>query len=162
MLTVTRKLLLCALARQDIGSAGEIFGSMSEVAKNEPMTRFLMYKIAIRCEENELAADCLKVISTKSSNDSTLLYACILDAQQVGHRPQVLAALQLVLEKSDYEAPSTIHLPTLLRITIGLIHAMLNGPKSVEDSYDVEATVEKLCTLFERGNVVGLLERIGG
>lgn len=70
---------------------------MPEASKNEPMTRFLMYKVAIRSEDTDLAAECLRVISS-SSKDPTLLYACVLDAQQIGNRHLALAALQLVLE----------------------------------------------------------------
>lgn len=149
-----RKLLLCASATQDFNSARDIFGSMSDVAKNEPMTRFLMYKIAIRCEEVEFAAECLQIISSSSVKDSTLLYACVLDAQQIGDKVQTLTALQLVLENFGHGAPSTIHLPSLLRLTIGLTVMLLD--KS-EGSSDVDDTVEKLCNLYEGGGRYMLL-----
>jgi hypothetical protein len=147
-----RKLLLCALARKDISSAREIFGSMSTVAQNEPMTRFLMYKIALRSGEHELAADSLHIISSSSKKDSTLLYACCLDARDVGNKVTLLAALQLVLEKYDYGAPKTIHLPSLLRITIGLTESILEESKASEGSAEAEAIIDKLCKLFEGGN----------
>jgi hypothetical protein len=126
---------------------------MLETAKNEPMTRFLMYKIAIRCEELDFAAECLQIISAASPKDPTLLYACVLDAQQIGNKPQTLAALQLVLEKFGYGSPSMIHLPSLLRLTIGLTVALIDKSKVVEGSSEAEQTVEKLCRLFEGGRV---------
>jgi hypothetical protein len=147
-----RKLLLCYLAKQEFGNAKDTYGSMSEVAKNEPMTRFLMYKIAIRSDETEFAAECLQVISSSSLKDPTLIYGCVLDAQQIGDKSQTLAALQLVLEKFGYGAPSNIHLPSLLRLTIGLTVSLVDS-KSVEASFDVDETVEKLCRLFEGGKV---------
>jgi hypothetical protein len=149
-----RKLLLCALGRQDIGSARDIFGTMSEVARDEPMTRFLMYKIAIRCGEIEIAAECLQIISSSSSEDPTLLYACCLDAQHVGNRSQTLAALLLVLEKYGYGAVGTIHLPSLLRTTLGLMVTTIEGSKSVEGSAEMEAGIEKLCKVFEGGMIL--------
>jgi hypothetical protein len=124
---------------------------MSEVAQNEPLTRFLMYKIAIRCGEPEFAAECLQIISSSSSKDPTLLYSCVLDAQQIGDKPQTLSALQLVLEKFGHGAPSNIHLPSLLRLTIGLTMTPIDNSKVVEGSPEVDEMVEKLCKLFEGG-----------
>jgi hypothetical protein len=124
---------------------------MSNAAKNEPMTRFLMYKIALRCGETELAAECLQIINAASAKtDPTLLYACCLDAQQVGSKSQVLVVLQLVLEKYNYAASSTIHLPALLRLTIGLIVELLEDSRKSGVSND-EASIEKLCQTFEGG-----------
>lgn len=148
-----RKLLLCALSRQDTNSARDTYGSMSDVARNEPLTRFLMYKISLRCGDMEFAAECLQMISS-SSKEPTLLYACVLDAQQLGNKPQALLALHLVLEKQDYDTPITVHLPSLIRCTIGLTSAILDGSENTaEDSTDQETNVEKLCFLFERGEI---------
>ncbi|KAI9055545.1 hypothetical protein LZ554_000492 [Drepanopeziza brunnea f. sp. 'monogermtubi'] len=148
---ISRKLLLCALARTDIGSAREIFSSMSDAAKNEPMSRFLMYKIAVRCQETDLAAECLQLIGSASTKDPKLLYACVLDAQQAGDRVQTLAALQLVLENCGYDAPS-INLASLLRLTISLMVQILEETsKRPNDAEEAEAMVEKLCMMYEKG-----------
>ncbi len=156
-----RKMILCALARTDIGSAREIFNSMPEIAQNEPLTRFLMYKIALRCQETELASECLHIISKTTDKESTLLYACCLDAQQAGNKLQTLAALQLVLEKDGHGTSSAIHLPSLLRLTIGLMDSLIDTiPASnfvevrSEGSRNGDVTVEKLCKLFEAGHVI--------
>jgi hypothetical protein len=122
---------------------------MTELAQNEPMTRFLMYKIAMRCQEAEFAAECLHVISSSSAEDPTLLYACVLDAQHLGNKRQALAALQLVLEKHDYGVPATVNLPSLLRITIQFSVSVLN--ESTKGSEDADAIEERLCKLFEGG-----------
>lgn len=151
-----RKLIICCLARHNISGAQDAFGIMSEASKNEPMTRFLMYKVAIRSEDSDLAAECLQAISS-SSKDPTLLYACVLDSQQVGNRSLALAALQRVLEnhatfKSQGAGSSgAVHLPSLLRITISLTSAVLDRSKHPEGSPEAEANVEKLCKLFEGG-----------
>ncbi len=152
VLTFHRKLLLCAIARKDVGVAREIFSSMSKGAQNEAMTRFLMYKIALRCGENELAAECLQFISSTTTKDSTLLYACCLDAQQSGNKNQTIAALQLVLEKYGYGAPSAVHLPSLLRTTIQLIVSLLDESRNSTTSDNMEVSVEKLCRTFEGGS----------
>jgi hypothetical protein len=151
VLTCHRKLLLCAIARKDFGGAREIFSSMSKSAQNEGMTRFLMYKIALRCGESELAAECLQFISSATTKDPTLLYACCLDAQQSGNKHQTIAALQLVLEKYGYSAPSAIHLPSLIRTTIQLIVSLLDESRNSTTSDNMEVSVEKLCRAFEGG-----------
>ena len=47
--------------------------------------------------------------------DATLLYACVLEAQQTGEQSYIVASLQRVLEKYNYNAPTEVHLPALLR-----------------------------------------------
>jgi len=123
---------------------------MPDTTKNDPMTRFLMYKISIRCNESEFASECLEIVGRSAVDDPTLLYACVLDAQQVGSKPHALAALQVVLEKQAYNNSSAVHLPSLLRLTIKLLCSVINGPQKGENS-EVELNIEKLCKLFESG-----------
>lgn len=49
-----RKLILCALGRQDFTSARETYVQMSEAGRKAPMTMYLMYKVAIRTEDDEM------------------------------------------------------------------------------------------------------------
>lgn len=128
---------------------------MSDSAKNEPLTRFLMYKIAIRCGENELAAENLEIINSSTTKDPTLLYACCLDAQQSGNKLQTIATLQLVLEKYGYSAPSAIHLPSLIRTTIQLMVSLLSDAQNPVSSDEKELIVEKLCKALEGGKSPG-------
>jgi hypothetical protein len=112
-----------------------------------------MYKVAIRCGESELAAESLQIISSATTKDPTLLYACCLDAQQSGNKLQTIAALQLVLEKYGYNAPSAIHLPSLIRTTIQLMLSLLNDSRSSTASDGMEVSLEKLCKAFEGGKI---------
>lgn len=125
---------------------------MSDVTKNEAMTRFLMYKVAIRCNETALAAECLRVVASPSTKDTNLLYACVLDAQQVGNRCQAVAALQLVLDKDPDTSGKTVHLPSLLRVTIKLTSSLLDNSEEADDSVNLD-NVEKLCRLFEASKI---------
>jgi hypothetical protein len=68
------------------------------------------------CVLTEIAAvECLDLVCQQSTKDATLLYACVLDAQQCGDKRQAVVALQKVLEKYDYGAPTGVNLPALLR-----------------------------------------------
>lgn len=123
---------------------------MTEAAKNEPMSQFLMYKIAIRSNDNDMAVECLKKISSTTVNDPTLLYACCLDAQQMSNKSQLLLTLELVLDKFKHETPQGVHLPSLIRLTVGLLNEILNEASETDATVDVN-NVEKLCAVFESG-----------
>lgn len=122
---------------------------MPDAVRDAPMTRFLMFKIAIRSEETDLAAECLNKVFDGSKKDPALLYACVLDAQTVGDKTHTLAALQLVLKQNNYAAPEGVHLPALLRCTIRLMVAQLENELAA--GVDVEIAVDQLCKLFEGG-----------
>lgn len=62
-----------------------------------------------------LVAECLDLVCRQSSKDATLLYACVMEAQNTGDKQQAIAALQKVLQKYDYSAPAGVHHPALLR-----------------------------------------------
>ena len=51
--SLCRKLITCALARQDYASARSTFSKMSETGRDTPKTRYLMYKIALHEGETE-------------------------------------------------------------------------------------------------------------
>ena len=46
-------MIQCALERQDNGTAREIFNKMSVIGKAAPLTRFLMFKVALRSGDAE-------------------------------------------------------------------------------------------------------------
>ncbi|KAF2114687.1 meiosis protein SPO22/ZIP4 like-domain-containing protein [Lophiotrema nucula] len=141
---IARKVILCAISRQDYAAARDVFSKMSDVGKNEPITRFLMYKMALHSNDFDFAAECLDEVCRKSSKDATLLYACVVEAQNGGDRRQSIAALKKVLDKYDYAAPAGIHLPALLRCTT----RMLSLELIKDDHLDTE-TVEELCKVFD-------------
>ena len=60
-------------------------------------------------------AECLDIICRQSSNDATLLYACVIEAQITGTKRQAIAALEKVLEGYSHSTPTDVHLPALLR-----------------------------------------------
>ncbi|KAF1989013.1 SPO22-domain-containing protein [Aulographum hederae CBS 113979] len=141
---LARKLILCALGRHNLDAAREHWFRMTDVAKSAPITRYLMFKVAVRSQDDALATDCLKKLSKTSSKDATLLYACVVDALQVGNQKEALLSLQTVLKKYDYNAPEGVHLPALLRTTGRL---MVNGLKPEDVANDVD--MAEVCRLFE-------------
>lgn len=138
------------MGRGDISDARGIIDQIPEAAKDDPMTQFLIFKIAIRTNELKLASACLDKVYEAATDDSTMLYACVIDAQQVGDRTLTIAALQLVMQRYECNASSSVNFPALLRCMIRLI---LSQIESVESEKDIEVTsaVDQLCKLFDGG-----------
>ncbi|KAI9826189.1 MAG: hypothetical protein M1819_007445 [Sarea resinae] len=146
-------------SHHDLASAREAYSQMSQTAKDAPMTKYLMYKVAIRTGDTDLAAECLNAVCCSTSKDATLVYACVLEAQRLGNRAQTVAALEKVLEKYNYAAPKGVNLPALLRYvssfieTLSLTRTRVSARllmSEIADSKvpDLEA-IGKLCKLFE-------------
>ena len=49
-----RKLILCALGMSDTRYAREVYLEMADTNKKHPSTQYLLYKIALRCQDIEL------------------------------------------------------------------------------------------------------------
>ena len=102
---------------------------MDASAREAPLSRFLMFRVSLEAGDQELclsfllstssltniATEYLEALSTVSSGDSTLLYACVLEAQKHGDKRQTAEILQRILATHDWNVPSNIHLPALLR-----------------------------------------------
>lgn len=116
----------------DAAKAREVYSRMSASNREDPSTQYLLYKVALSFRDIELgintlsyhrtreaycskATECLDAICIACPKDATLLYACVLEAQQTGDQVQMVVSLQRVLAKYEYSAPSGVHLPALLR-----------------------------------------------
>ncbi|GKT44533.1 uncharacterized protein ColSpa_04714 [Colletotrichum spaethianum] len=141
-----RKLLLCALGRNDTERARQVFHNMSEAARNEPMTRYLMYKVALRSADRELAAECVERIGVAAVQEPDFLYACVLEAQQAGDRVCAMQAMKQLANRFEFSEASPIHFPALLRCNIRLAVSIMESEK---DAVRRKAAVEEILALFE-------------
>jgi hypothetical protein len=147
LLTRTRKLLLCSLARNSLDAATAIIHKMSPQGWKEPMTAYLAFKVAMRVEDHAMAEKCLATIA-QAPDHVDYLGACIAESQKAGDIICAIAALRKLQEKYEYKEPNPIHLPALFRCTIRLLNLMLD--RAGDDKGD---TVEALCTEFEAGKM---------
>ncbi|KAI1449599.1 SPO22-domain-containing protein [Annulohypoxylon stygium] len=141
-----RKLLTCALQKNNLDNAMEILRSMSESARKEPMTMYLAYKLALRNGDREMASECLKNISEASSNDPQYLYACCMDAQEAEDKMCAIEALRHLIQKCECSSPDAIHLPALLRVVIRLETSLMNDQGHISK---ITSLVEDTCQVFE-------------
>lgn len=142
-----RKLILCALNRNNTEGARQIFHEMPGSARNETMTRYLVYKVALQSGDHDLAADCLERIGAGAAQDPNYLYACVLDAQRARDKICAGQAMKQLLERHEFNEDSPIHLPALLRSNIRIAVAAVEGEKSSARN----ACIEDVAGLFEQG-----------
>lgn len=144
MLTHQRKLLLCALSRNNPEAALSIVQGMSPNSWKEPMTAYLAFKVAIRIDDRDLAERCLQTVSSMPDYIN-YLGACIAESQHAGDVYCTVAALRKLQEKYEYNDPNPIHLPALFRSTIRLLNML------VEKEAEKDEFIEELCNVFDAG-----------
>lgn len=54
LLTRFRKIIACAMLNQDFNSAREAYFSMPEEGKDSPLTKYLMFKVALQSGDEDL------------------------------------------------------------------------------------------------------------
>ncbi|THY47967.1 hypothetical protein D6C98_06905 [Aureobasidium pullulans] len=140
-----RKMMTVAVAKGDAAYAREAYYQMSEVGKASVMTRYLMFKIALQEGDAQLAEESLEgVLKASSKETEKYLFACALEAQQIGDKRQFLATMNKVLEYHERNPSSDVRLPVLLRCIAGAITAELNT-----NDMPLEAGLTELCKVFE-------------
>ncbi|KAI3394550.1 hypothetical protein diail_2541 [Diaporthe ilicicola] len=142
---IQRKLILCALARNDVDIAKSTFFSMPRDAQEDPMTQYLMYKTTVRSGDRPLAAEHLEAIAKASPGHLHLLYACVTESQQAQERLVAVDALKKLSEVYDFHHPGEVHLPALLRCTIMLLHGLLGSG----DEAQQHSAITDLCAVFD-------------
>jgi hypothetical protein len=51
-------MIQCALSRQDYAAAREAYNMMTDFGRDEPVTRYLMYKAGLRSGDMDLGKNC--------------------------------------------------------------------------------------------------------
>ncbi|KAJ5063293.1 meiosis protein SPO22/ZIP4 like-domain-containing protein [Bipolaris maydis] len=141
---VSRKIIQCAFTCRDYETARSAYARMTETGRDEPVTRYLMYKVALQSGDADFATECLDHICRSSAKDATLLYACVMEAQRAGNKRQAINALQRVLDKYEHGATTGVHLPALLRSTTRMLQSEL-----INDGKIDIAILEQICKSFE-------------
>lgn len=142
----SRKLMLCALNRNDLDAAKSTFFSMTIETQRDPMTQYLMYRTTIRSGDTDVALECLSNVAG-STISRELLYACVADSQRLGNRVIAQEAMKKLADAHNYEEPDEVHLPALLRCIIMIQHGILSSDERVDE----DLAVAEMCDTFERG-----------
>lgn len=141
---LARKMISLALSQNDTATAREAFFQMPESGRDAISTRYLMYRVGLSSQDEELTMSSLDKIVHKTDENATYLYACVLEAQKSGDRRHTVVVLQKVLEKFNYASPPGVYLPALLRTT-----ALMMMKELESDSVPVDIALTELCRIFE-------------
>ncbi|KAL1305107.1 hypothetical protein AAFC00_002037 [Neodothiora populina] len=141
---LSRKMILHALTTGDAIAARAAYFQMPESGKAAAITNYIMYKVALRSNDADLAALSLDGVVKASTKDASFLYACASEAQQSGDRTQAIAVLQKVLDHHSTSTRINIYLPALLRSTMKLIIIEMEKEKM-----DKLTALSELCKTFE-------------
>ncbi|KAH7320882.1 meiosis protein SPO22/ZIP4 like-domain-containing protein [Stachybotrys elegans] len=147
-----RKLIIGALAVNEPEKAYAAFQSMPPAARDQILTRYLMFKVSLQNWDTQLGSECIEFFSNSDCAESqNILYACIREAQQAGHKICTLAALRAVIDGWDSGQGSTSNLPSLIRCAIRLTH-LLREQSEDGDSAAVAKPelVSDLCERFRQ------------
>lgn len=141
---IERRVLQCAIARNDLDGARSVYYSMTEAAQRETKAVYLMYKVAVRSGDPDLAMSCLEGLG-KAPDSLNFIYACCVDSQQAAQKKCAIEALRKLQENYEYTSPNTIHLPAVLRCTIRLLKSL--DEEGEED--EKEKIADAICDVFD-------------
>ncbi|KAM0409632.1 hypothetical protein ACHAPZ_000206 [Fusarium culmorum] len=142
----SRRLVRCAISCEDPDSAYAAFNTMPKDIQDEPLTRYLMFKVALMSWNHELGRQCIEYLGKMpdKSQCRDIIYACVRDAQNAGDRMMTLETLKAATETFDMEGASTSNLPSLFRCAIRLVHLIETPPD--EDADGVPELAEDTCS----------------
>ncbi|KAF9871179.1 hypothetical protein CkaCkLH20_11348 [Colletotrichum karsti] len=141
-----RKLILCAIHTNDTDGARQIFHEMPKPAQDETMTRYLMYKVALKSKDRNLATECLEHVGMTAAQDPNFLYACVIEAQKTDDKVCASQAMKQLIHKHEFNENTPVHLPALLRSNIRVVIMVMQEEKGPT----AKAAVDELVDLFER------------
>ncbi|UZP34115.1 hypothetical protein NXS19_001931 [Fusarium pseudograminearum] len=146
----SRRLVRCAISCEDAESAYATFNAMPKDAQDEPLTRYLMFKVALMSWNHELGRQCIEYLGKMpdKSQCQDIIYACVRDAQNAGDRMMTLETLKAATETFDIEGASTTNLPSIFRCAIRLIN-LIEDPQD-EHMDGAPELAEDTCCIFER------------
>ncbi|KAF4966640.1 hypothetical protein FSARC_5689 [Fusarium sarcochroum] len=146
----SRRLMLCAIACNDAEAAQSAFHAMPKSIQDQPLTRYLLFKVSLLNWDHELGRQCIEFLGrfAETAQYRDILYACVREAQHVGDKLLTLEALKAVAETFGAEAPSTSSLPSIFRCTIRLIR-LIESQDDQEMDQGPEL-VEETCRIFEK------------
>ena len=149
-----RKRILCAIQQNDFEKGRQIFSAMPAASQKDPLTSYLMFRLALLSWDRELGQQCLENLSNFSDEGqcTDMLYACIKEAQHAGDKICTLEAMKAITRSTTVDGSVKGNCPSLLRCMIRLIIMMEEsapeaGPCRVEDSQ----VADDLCAAFEKG-----------
>jgi hypothetical protein len=174
---VGRKMIKCYIDLDDLESAQSVMQSMSSARKNQPLSRYLRYSLALRRKDEaegicrpalrEVGTDliaaqlALASLATIHNENNRLLFAAVSEAMQRGTKAQGAQLLQRLLDKYNGDMPDEINAFALLRYELSHSSSMIADWHRCtarlllsaldEPAPDVGELCSRLCAVFKTG-----------
>ncbi|KEF51820.1 uncharacterized protein A1O9_12157, partial [Exophiala aquamarina CBS 119918] len=139
-----RKLIQCFIDISDNDAALGIFQHMPASRRNQPLSRFLWYSLALRRQDDSSVQSALGALASAHDEQNRLLFAAVSEAMKYGTKRQGAQLLQRILDKyNDMESP-VFDRPSLLRCSARLLLSAI-----VEEGIKLEELLSRLCAIFK-------------
>lgn len=158
-----RRILSAHIFLDDAPSALALVDTLPDAVRNDLVTQFLLFRLAVRTWNERLAQDCLEFFATQSGGRDRArdaLYACIREAQRAGDRLCTVAALTAAAATWRDEVVVAANVPALLRCAIRLLQMLAaEEEQAAAASVDISnssstRTANEVVNLFNTGDVV--------
>jgi len=143
---IERKLITCHLNVENYHAARNVLDRIPTNRKNQRLTRYLAYCVALRLNDNNQVQAALNNIASGPDEGNELLFACVSETVKHGNKRQGARLLQRMLDKYNYNPPPEVDTCAMLRCTARLLTSILDE----EDARD-EEVIARLCGIFKAG-----------
>ena len=154
MLKFHRKRILCAIHLNDFEQGRQTLTKMSSASQKDPLTSYLVFRLALLGWDHELGRKCLENLSCSpirgQCND--MLYACIKEAQHAGDKICTVEAMKAITKAPNIDDSVRSNYPSLLRCTVRLITMINESVPETERVLPNGNVAEDLCATFEKGH----------
>jgi hypothetical protein len=142
-----RRIINEALKRDDLVLAQVTISQLSQMSKDEMLTKYLTFQLAVRSHDLEIARECLCAFAQHAIRDSSYLFACVLEVQQSNKRGLAIEVLQAILNDGRFAG----HLSPLLCCMARLLTDELVACDTDKEKIarQLTATLEAAMDLFE-------------
>lgn len=150
---VCRKAMIVSLDLGRAELAVNYWKRMPMQNQDEPVSRYLLYRVAVRLSDEELAEQCLDKIMGTADDDSSYLYACIQETVQQEKKYFCIKILRRILDHKNASSTSTTTIVfVLLRCMVKLCMDLLDGESTDSRSVLMELTPLYKCVLVNLRN----------
>ncbi|KAJ4532789.1 hypothetical protein HRR76_007769 [Exophiala dermatitidis] len=154
------KMMKCYLELSDLQAATQVFEHMAPDRKRHPLSQYVRYSLALRCQDDAAVRSALNSLATLHDERNRLLSAAVAEAIQHGTKGQAAQHLQRLLDKyKDGRLPPEVDACALLRsistfqcwalVDVGRCTAQLLLSAIVENSSARDEYMSRLCGLFK-------------
>ena len=142
---IKRKQVACHIAAENWEQAQCELDRIPESRKADNLTRYLIYSVAIRSNDEALAERALSTLASAPKDADKLLFACVSETNKHGSPSIQAKLLQRILDKYSNDPNPDVNICALLRATARLLWQVL---EQSQDEVD-EEILERLCAIFK-------------